>query len=102
MGNQNLLSQLLRASEGTLSLSLLHLQYLTPTPVSRRTNVKQVAGRKIIAEFLSLHDEKYVVPTPLSGIRERKGELRKKTANNSIIMNKLCCCLTPFAIVATK
>jgi hypothetical protein len=30
----------------------------------------QAAGRKkIIAESLSQHDEKHVVPTPLSGIR---------------------------------
>jgi hypothetical protein len=56
--------ELLRASERTLSRwSRLHLQSLEPTPVSRRPVVK------IIAESLSQHDEKHVVPTPLSGIR---------------------------------
>jgi hypothetical protein len=45
--------ELLRAAEGTLSRwSRLHLQSLASTPVS-----------------LSQHDEKHVVPTPLSGIR---------------------------------
>jgi hypothetical protein len=60
-----------RASEGTLSRwSRLHLQSLAPTPVSRRVDVRQAAGRKnIFAESLSQHDEKHVVPTPLSGIR---------------------------------
>jgi hypothetical protein len=39
--------ELLCASEGTLSRwSRLHLQSLTPTPVSRRVDVRQVAGRK--------------------------------------------------------
>jgi hypothetical protein len=39
--------ELLRASEGTLSRwSRLHLQSLEPTPVSRRVEVRQVAGRK--------------------------------------------------------
>jgi hypothetical protein len=47
----------------------LHLQSLAPIPVSRRVYVRQAAGRKIIAESLSQYDEKYVVPTPLSGIR---------------------------------
>jgi hypothetical protein len=67
--------ELLRASEGTLSRwSRLHLQSLAPTPgltSGRRPVVK------IIAESLSLHDEKQVVPTPLSGIRvgERKKSL---------------------------
>jgi hypothetical protein len=62
--------ELLRTSEGTLSRwSLLHLQSLAPAPVSRRVNVRQAAGRKIIAESLSQHDEKHVVPIPLSGIR---------------------------------
>jgi hypothetical protein len=36
--------------------------------VSERVDVSQAAGRKIVAESLS-HDEKHVVPTPLSGIR---------------------------------
>jgi hypothetical protein len=62
--------ELLRASEGTLSRwSRLHLQSLAPIPVSRRVDVRQAAGQKIKAESLSQHDEKHVVPTPLSGIR---------------------------------
>jgi hypothetical protein len=37
----------LRASEGTLSRwSRLHLQSLAPTPLARRVDVRQVAGRK--------------------------------------------------------
>jgi hypothetical protein len=39
--------KLLRASEGTLSrYSRLYLQSLAPTPVSRRVDVRQAAGRK--------------------------------------------------------
>jgi hypothetical protein len=39
--------ELLCASEGTLSRwSRLHSQSLVPTPVSRRVDVKQAAGRK--------------------------------------------------------
>jgi hypothetical protein len=39
--------ELLCASEGTLSRwSRLHLQSLSPTPVSRRVDVRQAAGRK--------------------------------------------------------
>jgi hypothetical protein len=39
--------ELLRASEGTLSRwSRLHLQSLAPTPVTRRVDVRQAAGRK--------------------------------------------------------
>jgi hypothetical protein len=38
---------LLRASERTLSCwSRLHLQSLAPTPVSRRVDVRQAAGRE--------------------------------------------------------
>jgi hypothetical protein len=43
---------------------------LAPIPVSRRVDIRQVV--KIIAESLSQHDEKHVVPTSLSGIRVRK------------------------------
>jgi hypothetical protein len=61
--------ELLRASEGTLSRwSRLHLQSLAPTPVSRRLVGRRLVV-KIIAEPLSQHAEKHVVPTPLSGIR---------------------------------
>jgi hypothetical protein len=56
--------ELFRASEGTLSRwCQLHLQSLAPTPwltFHRRPVVK------IIAESLSHHDEKHVVPTSLS------------------------------------
>jgi hypothetical protein len=39
--------ELLHASEGTLShWSRMHLQMLGPTPVSRRVDVRQAAGRK--------------------------------------------------------
>jgi hypothetical protein len=44
------------------------LQSLVPTPDSRRVDVRRPVV-KIIAESLSQHDEKHVVPTPLSGIR---------------------------------
>jgi hypothetical protein len=67
--------ELLCALEGTLSCwSRLHLQSLASTPVSRRVDVRQAAGRKKVAESLSQHDEKHV-PTPLSGIRVRKIDL---------------------------
>jgi hypothetical protein len=40
--------ELLRASEGTLNRwSRLHLQLLAHTPVSRKVDVRQAAGRKI-------------------------------------------------------
>jgi hypothetical protein len=42
--------ELLRASEGTLNR--LHLQSLVPTPISKRIDVGQAAGRQIIAESL--------------------------------------------------
>jgi hypothetical protein len=47
------------------------LQSLSSTPVSRRVGVRQPVI-KINAESLSQHDEKHVVPTPLSGIRGKK------------------------------
>jgi hypothetical protein len=63
--------ELLCTLEGTLSCwSWLHLQLLAPTPVSRRVDVRRPVV-KIITESLSQHDEKNVVPTPLSGIREK-------------------------------
>jgi hypothetical protein len=46
----------------------MHLQSLAATPVSRRVDVRQAAGRKN-------ENEKHVVPTPLKGIRVGK---RKK------------------------
>jgi phosphomannomutase len=76
--------ELLRASEGTLSCwSRLHFQSLAPTPVSRRVDVKQAAVRKIVAESLSQHDEKHVVPAPLNGIRVRKREVCTVRGSNT-------------------
>jgi hypothetical protein len=71
--------KLLRASAGTLSRwSRLHLQSLAPILVSRRVV-------KIIADSLSQHDEKHVVPTPLNGIRVGGRVLKKKSeVRNSI------------------
>jgi hypothetical protein len=68
--------ELLCASEGTLSCwSQLHLQSLTSTPVSRMVDVRQATGRKNNCRFFpSQHDEKHIVPTPLSGIRVGKEE----------------------------
>jgi hypothetical protein len=66
MGDQNLLSRAPRALEGTLNRwSRLHLQSLAPIPVSRMVDVRRPVV-KIIAESLSQHDEKHVVPTPIS------------------------------------
>jgi hypothetical protein len=53
------------------------LQSLAPTPVSRRVDVRQAAVGKIIAESLSQHDEKHVVPTPLRGMRVGKRRTRR-------------------------
>jgi hypothetical protein len=44
------------------------------TPDSRRVDIRQAAGGKIIAESISQYDEKHVVPTLLSGIKGRKGD----------------------------
>jgi hypothetical protein len=71
MGDQYLLYRAPRASGGTLSRwSRLHLQSLAH-PLQFQGGL--TSGRrpvvKIIAESLSQHDEKYVVPTQLSGIR---------------------------------
>jgi hypothetical protein len=40
--------------------------------VSRRIVVRQAAGRKIVVESSSQHDEKHVALAPLSGIRVGK------------------------------
>jgi hypothetical protein len=70
MGDKIYYLELLRASEGTLRRwSRLHLQSLAPTPVSMRVASGRRPVVKIFAESLSQHDEKHVVPTPLSGIR---------------------------------
>jgi hypothetical protein len=72
---KNFYLQLLRASKGTLSCwSRLHLQSLAPTSVQGGLTSGRRLVVKIIAESLSQHDEKHVVPTPLSRIREGKGD----------------------------
>jgi hypothetical protein len=47
--------EILCNSEGTLSRSLLCLQSLAPTPVSRRVDVRQAAGRKKFILLLNLY-----------------------------------------------
>jgi hypothetical protein len=58
----------------------LPLQSLAPTPDSRRVDVRRPAV-KMIAESLSQHDEKNVVPNPLSGI---KGKKKKSIVYNGL------------------
>jgi hypothetical protein len=54
-----------------------HVKLLVPaalavfSTVSRRVDVRQAAGHKIIAESLS-HDEKHVVPNPFSSLVEKR------------------------------
>jgi hypothetical protein len=84
--------ELLRASEGTLSCwSRLYLQSLAPTPVSRRVDVRQAAGRINIAESLTQHDEKHVVPTPFSRIGVGKSkDLLKITKEDNVVIPLKC------------
>jgi hypothetical protein len=57
--------ELLRALEGTLSRwSRLHLQSLTPPPVSKKIDVKQAAGRKNNCRIYSQHDYKNMLYRP--------------------------------------
>jgi hypothetical protein len=68
MGDQNLLSRApLCFGRHVKSLVVPTFAVVAPTPVSRRADVREAVGRKI-AESLSQHDEKHVVPTatPLS------------------------------------
>jgi hypothetical protein len=67
MGDQNLFSR-------APPCFRRHVKPLVPVPLaivnthsSFKKGFKEVV--KIIAEYLSQHDEKHVVPTPLSGIR---------------------------------
>jgi hypothetical protein len=61
--------ELLRASEGWLSCWFqLYLQSLAPTPISKRVDFKQTAGRKNNCQII-INNKKHVVPTPLSGIK---------------------------------
>jgi hypothetical protein len=54
----------------------LHLQSLAPTPVSRRVDVRQAAGRKNNCRiFKKQHDKKHVLSTSLSGKRVEKERL---------------------------
>jgi hypothetical protein len=46
MGDQNLLSRAPPCFGRPVILSRLHLQSLEPSPVSRRVDVRQAAGRK--------------------------------------------------------
>jgi hypothetical protein len=57
----------------------------------------QTAGRKIIAESLSLHDEKHVVPTPLSRIRTGR---RRIFVPQIILVN--CKCIRDLASVSAR
>jgi hypothetical protein len=71
--------EFLRASEGTLSRwSRLHLQSLHPLQFQEGLASGRRPIVKIIAESLSQHDEKHVVPTPLSGIRVGVREERER------------------------
>jgi hypothetical protein len=73
MDDQNLFSRVSSCfGRHVKLLARLQLQSLAPAPVSKRVDVRQVV--KIIAESLSQHDEKHIVPTPLSGIRVRGRE----------------------------
>jgi hypothetical protein len=79
MGDQNYYLELLRASEGTLSCwSRLHLQHLHPLQFQGGLTSGRRPVVKIIAESLSQHDEKYVIPTPRSGIRVGKRRVAMK------------------------
>jgi hypothetical protein len=62
MGDQNLLSR-------APPCFGRYLQSSAPAPVSRRVVLGGRPVVKTIPESLSQHDEKHVVPTPLSGIR---------------------------------
>jgi hypothetical protein len=60
MGDQTKLYylELLHASEGRLSRWFpLDLQSFVPTPVLKRVDIRQAAGRKTIIKSLSQHDE---------------------------------------------
>jgi hypothetical protein len=63
------------------------LQSLAPTPVSRRVDVKNAPVVKIIAESLSQHDEKHIIPNPVSGIRVGK---RKKSQVKGVLLSMYC------------
>jgi hypothetical protein len=68
------------------------LQSLATTPVSRRVDVRRPVV-KIIAESLSQHDEKHVVPTPLSGIRVGRRKFDPHSTVNSTSYYALCTAL---------
>jgi hypothetical protein len=59
---------------------------IVSTPFPRRVHARQATGCKLISESLS-HDEKYMVPTPLSGIRVGKRKRRcDRDLTNSIML----------------
>jgi hypothetical protein len=80
MGDQNLLSR----APPCFGRHVKPLVPATFAVVSTHSRFKLTSGRrpvvKIIAESLSQHDEKHVVRTPLSGIREGKREGKKEEA----------------------
>jgi hypothetical protein len=57
------------------------LQSIVTTLVLRRVDIRRLPDVKIIVESLSQHDEKHVVPTPLSGIRVGR---RRRTVCNML------------------
>jgi hypothetical protein len=84
---------IIRASEGRLGCcSRLHLQSLASTPVSRRADVRQVAGGKNKCRIFITTWWKHVVPTPLSGIRvgRRITECRERVCIELYYSNDVC------------
>jgi hypothetical protein len=84
MGDQNLLSP------APLCFGR-HVKLLIPAAFRSRWHPLQFQGGlktgwrpvvKIVAESLSQHGEKYVVPTPLSGIRDEKQEVTNLITNS--------------------
>jgi hypothetical protein len=84
IGDQNLTPQAPPCFGRHVKPSRLHLQSLAPIPVSRRVDGRRPVV-KIIAKYLSQHDEKHVVPTPLSGIRV--GKRRKEEEREALFFN---------------
>jgi hypothetical protein len=72
MGNQNLLSRAPPCFGKHVKPLVLDLKSFIATPVSRRVDVRQAAGRKNNCRIFITTWWKRVVPTPLGGIRVRK------------------------------
>jgi hypothetical protein len=79
VGDQNLLSRAPPCfGRHVKPLVLVAFAVVGTHSSSKVVDVSQAAARKIIAEFLSHHDENHVVPNPLRGIRvgrSRSGNL---------------------------